>query len=556
MRPILYRVHRQIVNYFKMIVRSPKRLIPVLLALLGLMQVSLTWIFGARYQRMPAGMPKIHLDLPMESIWVAAFVLLSLILVGAVLKAFRESPLTFDMAQVDFEFPTPIPRWVILLWKLLGLYVKTAVFVFYFAFILFAVAPTLRMLIGAEAGPSPGIALAALTLFVITLVNLSVVINLVATYRSGGTWWLSSVIRGVALAILAFTIGLGAFYYFRTGDPLVSIVQAVRNPALTILLMPAAWTADLALSPLAGWQGRYALELLAMVALAGGTLVLAVSRKENPFEPSIERSTRMASAKAAVRSGGLGGYRAEMMKERYKRMKPKGGIRPFGRGATAILWKNLNTQIRESGSAALAFIAIVAVALIVPRVVLHGQANGRLVGGIVAGVLAYLAFLTSSMFISMSLRADLKQANMLKPMPIPSWQLLLAEVGNITLQYTVLIWVIVGMTIVIYGGSTGKWVILCGLLLPFATNAVACAQLPVIMLYPKWEDTAQQQISMMISMLVTFLVAGPLIGLFFLLNLVNTPLAVIVTALASLGLAALGIFLGVTAYRKFDPTDD
>jgi hypothetical protein len=557
MRLLLYLEFRQLVNYIVVTLRTPKRLIPFLLMVgwIALMMLPRLLMTGHRMIPPPfpgGSAPQLPaLQMP-EAVPAVLFFLLSTLMVYQIIRSFTDSLIVFGLPDIDFLFPSPITRRAIMALKLLGLYVRIGAYVVFF--IVFAI-PQVRMLF--HAGGSIFMAWLGASLFAAFLVNVCTVINLVSTFRPGGRWWLSVAVRGVAMGLLLLVLGSVAYIGMRTGSYAEGALLTLRNPVITTLLMPARWTADLLLSSFTGWRPGLGGELGMMALLAGASFGLVLTRKENPYEPSLGVSARAATMRAARRTGGFGRVRAEEIKKRMKSSDVRSAVMPFGRGAMALVWKNLNVSVRTSRAILIGAPVLVAVLLIGSRVAFPGEVDNRTIEMISSGLLAYVVFF-SSMFMLQAFRSDLKMANILKPMPIASWQIVAAQCVQGALVVTYLSWTLVILVALVYGLTPDSLLILGALALPVVTYALLSWQAAASILYPRWEDPTQQYLGGLISMAAGAVALGPCIvaGVVGHLLHLNVVLLAFAVDCAAVGMSIIGIALSGYLYSRYDPTDE
>ena len=547
---LLYLEARQIVNYARITLRSPKRLIPAILVVLWmLMFIGPQMMLRLMGTRHPISV--LSFTMPPQ-IPIALFALLSIVMIYKVHKSFSEGMVTFPLADIDFLFPTPISRRTILGLRLLGLYARVGLYVAFFGFIfgyqLSMVAPT-----------SVGISISgiALILFAVFVVNICTTINLVATFREAKKWWLSYAVRWLAYGLLIFVLGDLLLGYMQAGSLAQSAVATFKHPLVTTSLLPAKWTADIALSPFTGWKPGYGGELLGMWALALGSLALVLSRNENPYEPSLMISARAAAIRSAVRRGGFGKLRTEMQKFRPKETRAGIAIPPFGRGAIALLWKSLNTTMRTSGTALMAVPFIAAIVLGGLRLAAPQEVGVREIQTIATVLIGYLLFISSTIMLH-SFRGDLKQANILRPMPIPAWQVIALQGVHSTLISTAIAWVVVILISIFYGLNVQSPLTIAVLALPFAAYASLCWQAVAAVIYPNPEDPTQQFVGNMLSGFAGFVTIGPVVGIGALgwLFHLGVVIPAMMIAAFSTGMAIGGILLSSWLYKRFDPTDE
>jgi hypothetical protein len=553
MKPILYLEIRQFVNAVKLTIRSPKRLIPALVFGVWFCFVFVSNSFSrGGLHHVPAGLVP---EMWVERLWSSVFALGVLITIWLLQRAFSESLIVFGMPEVDFVFPTPIRRRVVMSLKLLKMYVKLGL---YLAFIIYFISGPMQLLSMASGrGPSMAVGWFGALLYGILLLNVYTIINLIVSCREDGRWWLAYVVRGVAYGLILLAVVVAAVGYLRTGNIADSLALAVTQPVFIALMLPVRWAADLMVSPFIGWQRIFGIELAALGLLAAASYVLVLLRKENPYEPSLSISARSSAARAAIRSGDWSRARAELLKSKPKASRPKFGIPPFGRGAVAVVWKNLNVLARSSGAQIRFAIALIVVAVIMSHAVVGQKVTPRDVELFVIFGLLYVMWLFSA-FMMQGFRADLKQVNILKPIPIPAWKLILAEIAHGVVLVSLGSWLLIALVAIVYGTAERSLLPLAAISFPFVALSVVSSQAAVTVLYPSWEDASQRFLGSMLGMLAGGLAIGPPVALGAVLWAVRagTVLTALVVTLSALGISIGGIALGSYAYKRHDPTSE
>lgn len=568
MKAILFLQYRQIVNHIRSAIKSPKKLIPWALFAF--------WVFnpflrgGSRSTHgYPA--PSANIDqlsqFPPEVMaqvsaiaWSCVFALILLATILYVLKAFSESPLVFSLSEIDTALPTPISRRTIMLWKMVCLYAKTLGWLIYFGFFFLFMSHGIAYALRGSLRVSPLAPLAVIVMFSTAVINVSVIVNLISSYRPGGKWWLASAVRVSAAALpLAFVL-IAGMRFAGTGLVVPSLIHATHNPVFTTLLLPISWTTDLVLTPLTGWSDLSTYKTLVIALLSAGTLIMAVSRHENPFEPSLEISSRRAAALAAMRSGDLGGMRGEIAK-RFTTSNITTFIPPFARGAWSILWKDMVISLRGYGIKQFGVLLLISAVALIPRLLITESTlmrAGSLISTLVTGIFIYLIWM-GSMVVGMALKLELKHANLMKPMPIPSWQILCMETASIVVQFTLAAWFLSAIVMIAYHVPFDSKLGLFVMIVPFVIALSTSAQLPIIPFFSgASSDQAQQQIVAMLSMLASAVSLGVPVGVSMLLGFLKVGVVPTAAAIAliSSGITVGWIVLGKLAYDRYDPSDE
>ncbi|MBP6964511.1 MAG: hypothetical protein KBC96_08900 [Armatimonadetes bacterium] len=548
MRPLLYLECRQLANLVRITLRTPKRLIPTVLFIVWIGFFVLMQAFAATRgmnQQPPIVGQLVEM---MQSILLFVTIWISL---GAIAHAFSNSLIIYSQAEMDVLIAMPIDRRIIMGLKLGAIYAK-------FALLLALMGVFIGMQASRMVASIPILDLVAwlsIVLYAITIINLSTVINLIVAHGTVEKRWQKRSVQALGLGILVLAGATVYGAYARTGDAASAIAALIHQPILVWLAAPAVWVSGLALAGINGWQPAHAWQLAALGTMAIGTMAMVLARKENPYEPSLAASTRSALIREAKKSGDVSRLRTELA--RGRKHSTATIVTPFGRGATAILWKNMLLSLRMSRSAMIGALIVIPVAALLGRAVIRDRGLLALAPQAMTGIALYMSYMLA-MFMGQMLRADLKQVNILKPMPISPWWLMVAETANAGLMVWALIWLLFGSAVFLLGAPTSDLMIISGVALPFVAYGTICSQTTVAVLYPNWGDMSQQWIANLLSMLFSVLSIGPPLAVGAILWLLHAPPAMTASAVIAVALtvAAGGITLGAATYRIHDPTDE
>lgn len=547
---LLYLDIRQAVNLIKLTFRSPKRLIPIFLFILWMGLILLPQALSGRAMVSP----QVNLAgfIMPQNLWAIIFFMLSALTIFSIYKAFSESTLVFTMPEIDMIFPTPISRRQVMSLKLLKVYAKYAIMVFFITLMSY---PSMRLFGFAQAGMQPVSIFISIMLFAILTTNISITINLISSYQKSVKIQPVAVVKSVIYLLIGLIfIGIG-IRYSSTHDLVQSMAGTLTHPFFTTIMTPIKWVADLLVAPFQLWFTRYLSEFILLVLLTIASYLLVLSRDENPYEPSLAISTRFAAMRSAWKSGNWHTARQAMMKEKMKNKRVSYGLPPFGGGALAILWKNLNITCRSSLRGWIIGGTIIAGAMMVAKnsgiLGKHDITPFALIG------IAYILFLGSAV-MSHSLRSDMKQVNILKPMPVSPWKIIAVEPVHGALIVSIMCAAVIGMIYAIIGIKPGSPLFTALYCLPFAAYSCLSAQVAAVVLYPNWDDITQRYLSQMASMAAS--IFGMLLPIIAFAVSIEFKLPTIFTVgimvVLCLGLSAVGITLGTWAYRKHDPSDE
>ncbi len=299
-------------------------------------------------------------------------------------------------------------------------------------------------------------------------------------------------------------------------------------------------------------------------------------------EASVDLSAKRAQIIAAARAGNWQAVRNASNSGKKRASKPLFALRPGGLRAVALFWKNLvaigNMFSLRSwfGLAALAFGAAVFARLKYP------DSPALLVCGIAAAGIAGYMFILGPQLLRQDLRTDLAQADLLKMLPLPGWQVVLGEVLAPLTALTAGQWFLLAIAGVLLSGTEAAEKLslanLCGfgfaamMLLPFV-NAVAFLVFNgAVLAFPGWftlgpqaaqgfEATGQRIIMAIGQMLVLLVALAIPSGVFALVYYIgrfwmSTGVMALVAAVAAVLLLAGEIILGLwmlgKMFEKFD----
>ena len=303
------------------------------------------------------------------------FAFISLFFIGYLVKSFDETIMIFPLSEIDFLFATPVSSRIIVGVKLFKLYIVYGLLATFLGVMMW---PSIGMM---ARSPDEGllpIALLGLVMFIAFGINIGVVINLISTFRKEGKWWLAWVIKGIAWSMLVYAVITFGTMYRQTGEALSSIENTFMKPILLILLFPAKCASDLMIATLSGWRYVLGVETAILCIVAVLSFLMVLSRNENPYEPSLAISSLMASNRAAIRSGGLIWLKMRASKLDKRSYNLKLSLPPFGKGAWAIVWKNINIALRTWAKGYTIVLGLIATGLCMYRYYLGDQIDTTL----------------------------------------------------------------------------------------------------------------------------------------------------------------------------------
>jgi hypothetical protein len=509
---------------------------------------------SVRTVRMPFGPASFGIHLRLDAVHAGLYLLLALVGLYLIQRSFSDSLVVFSLSEIDVVIPTPVPRWKFMALKLAKMYVRFGLLL---ALMTFFMLPGVAMFVGNWSAQYTPVTWLALVLYAALIINVCTIINLMVQYASPKSGvWPRILVRAAAYVLLVLAAVFFYEGYARTGAVIEGLGALLRNPLFVALMLPAAWASNLAMSPAIGWSPALGAQLALLVGLVGASYVLVLRRRENPYEPSLSISVQAAAMRAAMRSGGVSRLPADMWKKRTAGMN-KITLRPFGREGTAVLWKNLAVSLRMWRSGLISAAIIIPCGMLVLRLVITDPETRAMAPKFMAGGLLYFVFIVSQIMLQ-TLRRDLKQGDMLKPMPIPAWQVMAAHTGHAGIVLAALIWLTAGSALVVGGFPPDQIFVYAALGLPFVAYSLVCSQLITAILYPNMQDLSQTYIGGLLGMMLSGIAIGPPVGIGILFWYLKLPvwLGVPIMILVSLAIAVAGIAAGAAVYRRHDPTDE
>jgi hypothetical protein len=555
LKPLLYLEFRQFVNSLKNTLRSPKRLIPALMIGAGVfswfLQTALMVSGASRPGHMPMGLLGMNATSIREMIRAGSFLFLCFGTLVIVFQAFSTGSLVFSLAHIDFLFPTPISRRSVLLIKLLRDYLKYTLWVAFF--VTFTGAPVMLALNG-SLYPRGLVSIAAFTAYVLFVINMAHTVNIVFTFGFERLKQAGKIIKLVLGLALASGILVGVSQFATTGDSYFSVLGAAKSPVIKTIFAPAYWCSKLVVAPLPH-TGEIDFGQLALLwALAIGSFGLLMSRKENIYEPSLGVSVRTTRLRQAMRSGDATAVRVQMLQEKGTKRAGLLVIPPFGRGAAALLWKNLLIRYRMSWVQLLLVLVLPAVVVIaVQRTVAGDEILQNL-----PFVLIYMAFLMS-ITVQPQVRAELKHANILKSMPISAWKVMLVQTLNGSLYLSAGILVFAASIWAFVPAARTDLLAVCAIGSVFLGFACVSATIIPALLYPDTRDQAQNFFCNLTGIMLISVASVPTIVLGVVLVVLvgmSHYAALIPICAVNAILGAAGVSISGAIFRRFDPTGE
>jgi len=471
-----------------------------------------------------------------------------LIGIGVINTGLGDRLLALGPSDVDYLFPAPISRRIVLAYRLPSLTfgaVGIALYVLFMISMFTQMSDPVMPNSGDTVSPwwvNPVALFLSGGIYLNLAMTISIRVPKRSTYQKG--LWIVSSLLGAAFAYVAWIGGV---------ETAGKLLQA---PALRVLFLPSALASD-ALIAAYSQQPPWS-PLLWLLLGYVSSLALMFSSNANWYEQSIASTEKWTALRQAAKGGWAGVMAVKAASYKYKGAKEY-TITPFGTHAGALFWAHLCAAAKKPIpnfilplAAGLAFggiggttIRSIMGGLSSSSHRLHSDIGTESLGYTVLGLMAFYlwqGFMTTSRTAS---EASIRRRELTAPLPIIGWQSVLADLG-VPFCAVVICFVSGALAYLVVGGPSAAFVAFgFGLALPMRLTGRIALQHVVVIAYPDLADKIQRLISMLVGMAIglPFLVleaVACLPGLFFHsiwaalipLTLIQIPLAVLFFTLA------------------------
>ena len=523
--------------------RSPGRLIAALLVVgmlllfIGMQMLMFSTIDPVRAHGMPPRGP---------GGWAA--MLLGLVLYASYQNLDRGLSgelLTFTASEVDFLFAAPLPRRDVLVHRLVRLHVKSF---FVVGLVVLWVGPQLR-LEGAQhlRGMLCAAPLAAWLYFVF-LTPAAVLAGVLAAHHPQRLRHLQVVARA-GFTALGVTLGVALW-----SGGAQAILALLDGPVTRVLLYPLAVCWRGLASPFSGVPPSFQLELLGLGLLAAAVNLALVRRPENIYEPAIEASLTLHAIRSAMKSGDAQGAMA-LARQWRKRSRAVRALRPFGHGAMVLVWKGVAQVLR--GPLVMGLL-IGAIAITAGLISLgpHWRELAPHLAKYAPYVVIYALMLNSGAMFRQG-QSELQRAELLQPLPLPSWKVVAAQLAPSVMLLTIVTFAGLSALVAFSPHADPKLCLAVALMEPPTAWLAALLGSLSAALLPGADNLVHRFVGTFLMMIALGFCLSWVIGVgvgFWMFG--SSGLVVgLAAATAALLLAVPLTFAAGRLYRRFDPTD-
>lgn len=552
MKPLLYLELRQITNSVKAALRTPKRLIPAVLIALWIAfvfaQDTLT-LLGIARPVMPSGRHYLQQAIPIDAIWAVVFIVLTITAAGVIYTALSDGLLIFAPSHVDFLFPTPVNRRHVLAFKLFKDYTKYALFS---GLVFGMVGSPLYHVLGVPVYPDLLLSWLGSICLIVFVMNLTHTLNVVATAGPGRLRIARVLVQAAIFAAVLIVAATAVVRFAWTSDAIESVISSTRSSLVRAALAPITWATDVILAPIRGIVNER-VELLWLAILAVGSTFLLLGRDEDIYEPALGVSARAARVRDAIRSGDVIGARIRAVGWRGRGSFNTPPVPPFGRGASALLWKSIVVKLRTSGARLLVVMCVPVIA----SVIIGAAVKLPEVRRVVPVAMPYVAWILA-LLGQQELRGELRLANLTKAMPISPFRFILVQTFHEWLP-VVAVTMISAVSLFVFVADTDPAVLWLSAVtsIVFGFTCVAVISIPVL-LYPDSRDKVQDLIAHILSFFLAGIALVPTAVVWLIAPLVDIDISVasLAVVLVNVPIAVAGVLVSGALFARFDPTSD
>ncbi len=464
-------------NSIRTLFSDPRKLVPlvILLCFAGLYMGLIA--FGLNHASSTEAPGKGVLD---PQIFAAiAFLLLVLVSAAAIDTGLGDSLLAFGMSDVDYVFPSPISRRVVLAYKLPSLTLYSAsngIFVLIMISIL-RLATRSPIKLGVNDHQPGWVSVLGLFLCIGTFMNLAMYISVRVPDRKNYH-------RVLTTLILLSLVGIGAVA-LRGG---VEGVIAVANSSILRTLFEPA---NLAATILQHSQ-PFGPPLAYLALFYSASLIPMFATNANFYEQSIVSTERMGALRKAAKGGYASLLAANAAKYKHKSTKEY-TLRPFGTGSTALFWAHLCAAAKKPMSNFFGPALIGLGAGTIVAVNLGSVPEAAYI------VLPIIILYSAMLFLATAKTASensIRRRELMSPLPIKAWHGVAANLG---VPWIAVVLFCLGIVTPLAIAHNANWPIMVWAVLinfPIIVASRMVLQYITVLGYPDLADKVQQFLAM------------------------------------------------------------
>ncbi|MCH8274488.1 MAG: hypothetical protein IH851_06845 [Armatimonadetes bacterium] len=556
MRPLLYLTVRSVVNSFRRAVRSPVRLIGVVM-LVGWWFMMMAGNLVPQRRRPASGLPSF--DLPEEEvIFAILFLAFLVIFLLRALTLFRV-PGMYRHADSDVLFATPLsPKLVMahrfVLDYLITLFLPLLILVFGGR----RTVEAFEMLFRSLPDPSAAGWVGRTFLLSFLLVSLfGVALSYAAGLylnRDADASRRARKVVGVALAAGGLALAATVASAILSDDTWRNLAAIPNSQIVQSLLLPVASAARLAIAPLYASWAPAAVSGVFLVGGSAGLLWLALRQSDHLYDMAARGTAASQVRREAQRRGDptlLLVQAAQSGKLKPRRLRGVYDLRLTG--PWGILWKEAILGYRMSLWLMVLMSLMAAFVSAIP--VLEGEHEA----GLAAGLLPIQILLIVAFAIGTSqngFQETLRRVDTQKPLPFSPTTTCAMEVAGKALG-PILVALVAAAAAFAFRPAAWDYALALAIGLPSAAILTVAVQLPVMLVFPDLSDPTQRAFRGLVQFLGTFLALTPSVLAAIVLAALGVPLPLtaLVACLINLGGTAALVGMAGPVYASFNPSE-
>jgi|GEM_PF-2228628 len=489
MRPVALLNFWKLKNAFRTVASDPRKYGPILF--FG--SITLFSLFMAQFglDHFPAAITEARLFDP-EVLRAITFFCMILLSMSVIDIGLGDGLLAFPMPDVDYLFPSPIPRRTVLANRLPALTLN-AIFFGGLVLVVYSVLSHMGhpVLNGISNYNNPGwVNPAALFFGVGFYFNLSMFLSIQLQNRRQLHVWVLGFFAVFGLAFGLIWWGIGG----------ATAVRVLNSDTLQWIFKPASLATEVLVDTFVHRNALLATSWLCFAYI--GSLLPMFLTKANWYEQSIVSSERITRLRAAAK-GGISGVLAEKSSEIKHRTSREYTVSPFGAGAVALFWAHLCAAAkRPFYNFVLPMVGGLALGIFGGLASQKNPGMEWMAYGAFGGIGAYATMLFMQIART-GTEAAIRRRELLSPLPIPGWKAVTANLGVPQIAMTLF-----GLgTALAYAATRAPYALLImtcfAVFLPIRTFGRMTLQYLIVLGYPDAADKIQQVVSVGVYSLMT-----------------------------------------------------
>ncbi len=550
MRALIYLKLHLLKNGILSVLTNPKRLVFAVIFVVW-MGANILAAITARLTGGAAGVGAHGLTVPEVHLRLGMVALLLMLTATAIERGLDGAVFSFSAADYDLVFPSPIPRRLVVIGRVMADALSLLLWVGIFLLMMLAFLP-LRW--EGMAGTPAGIGATWLVgwAYAVLVVNGARIVELVV---AGSQAAVGSAVRHLKTTAYAVVIlaAVGAVWAISRGaGQSGAVLDVLGRPPLLVLFWPMLSVAALLTQETPPLMASFSLTYGLLGALSAAAVVGVCLLDRDIIEVTIEHSARVSRIRQAMRSQNADALALERMQGRPANQRSL--LPNWGGPFWALPYRTLAETSRAGTLRVVGWgFAVVIPGLLATWLPLDDDVLRVLVGP-VAG---YTLFLLAS-FHALRFRAELGHIALLRALPVPDWQVLAGLSLPRPLAHSVgVVAALIGIGIA-RPGVAPDMLLAVAMCVPLAACTSSLVGAIAACLFPEATDAAQRFFGGLIHVAGMTIAFAPAIALVVVGTILQYP-GPIVGIMGNLGLIPVVVVTWLVAhhlFRKFQPGDE